>query len=171
MADKVLVAYASKYGATAQIAEKIALRLTSDCLSAVAQDVNDVTSLSDYKGIILGSGVYMGMWMKEAAEFLKDHEFELAKMPVWFFSDGPTGTGDPMELMKGWRFPRRPETCCRSHQTPGYRFLSRCDRHIQIKICRETDRKSPKSTDRRFQGLGYDQHLGGWHRQRTQVNN
>jgi menaquinone-dependent protoporphyrinogen oxidase len=105
MAEKVLVAYASKYGATAQIAEKIALRLSSDCLSAVAQDVNDVSSLSEYTGIILGSGVYMGMWMKEAAEFLKTHESDLSKMPVWLFSDGPTGTGDPTELMKGWRFP------------------------------------------------------------------
>ena len=26
-------------------------------------------------------------------------------MPVWIFSDGPTGIGDPQELMKGWRFP------------------------------------------------------------------
>jgi menaquinone-dependent protoporphyrinogen oxidase len=105
MADKVLVAYASKYGATAQIAEKIALRLASDCLSAVAQDVKDVTGLSEYKGIVLGSGVYMGMWMKDASDFLKAHESELAKMPVWLFSDGPTGTGDPSELMKGWTFP------------------------------------------------------------------
>jgi menaquinone-dependent protoporphyrinogen oxidase len=29
----------------------------------------------------------------------------LVERPVWFFSSGPTGTGDPVELMKGWRFP------------------------------------------------------------------
>jgi menaquinone-dependent protoporphyrinogen oxidase len=24
---------------------------------------------------------------------------------VWLFSSGPTGEGDPVQLMKGWRFP------------------------------------------------------------------
>ncbi|MDO9302137.1 MAG: hypothetical protein Q7T89_12175, partial [Anaerolineales bacterium] len=24
---------------------------------------------------------------------------------VWLFSSGPTGQGDPLELLKGWRFP------------------------------------------------------------------
>lgn len=105
MVEKVLVAYASKYGATAQIAEVIALRLARSGFDAEARDVKEVTSLSGYKAVILGSGVYAGMWLKEAAGFLKAHEAELAKMPVWFFSDGPTGTGNPEELMKGWRFP------------------------------------------------------------------
>jgi menaquinone-dependent protoporphyrinogen oxidase len=27
-------------------------------------------------------------------------------MPVWLFSSGPTGEGDPEELLKGWRFPK-----------------------------------------------------------------
>ena len=105
MAEKILVAYASKYGATAQIAEVIALRLARSGFDAEARDVKEVTSLSGYKAVILGSGVYAGMWLKEAAGFLKAHEAELAKMPVWFFSDGPTGAGNPEELMKGWRFP------------------------------------------------------------------
>ncbi len=105
MSGKLLVAYASKYGATAQIAEKIALRLTKDGVDAEARDVKEVAGVSEYKGIILGSGVYMGMWMKEAVEFLKANESSLAEMPVWFFSDGPTGEGDPQDLMKGWRFP------------------------------------------------------------------
>ena len=105
MPDNILVAYASKYGATAQIAEKIALRLVKNDLAAEALDVKDVTSLSGYKAVVLGSGVYGGLWLKEAADFLKTRESELAKMPVWLFSDGPTGTGDPQELMKGWKFP------------------------------------------------------------------
>ena len=29
----------------------------------------------------------------------------MAKLPVWFFSSGPTGEGDPVQLMQGWRFP------------------------------------------------------------------
>jgi menaquinone-dependent protoporphyrinogen oxidase len=105
MSGKILVAYASKYGATAQIAEKIALRFVKSGLTAEALSAKKVTGLAEYKAILLGSGVYMGMWLKEAADFLKTHESELAKMPVWFFSDGPTGAGDPKELMKNWTFP------------------------------------------------------------------
>ena len=105
MSEKVLVAYASKHGATAQIAEKIALRLARNKIAAEALNINDVNDLKGYKALVLGSGVYAGMWLKEAADFLKTHESELAKMPVWLFSDGPTGIGDPQELMKGWRFP------------------------------------------------------------------
>ena len=27
--------------------------------------------------------------------------------PVWLFSSGPTGKGDPLELTKGWKFPTK----------------------------------------------------------------
>jgi menaquinone-dependent protoporphyrinogen oxidase len=54
---------------------------------------------------VLGSAVYAGQWRKEAVDFLKAHEVELTTMPVWFFSSGPTGEGNPVELMHGWRFP------------------------------------------------------------------
>jgi len=29
----------------------------------------------------------------------------LAEKPVWLFSSGPPGEGDPVELAQGWRFP------------------------------------------------------------------
>jgi menaquinone-dependent protoporphyrinogen oxidase len=54
---------------------------------------------------VLGSGVYIGRWRKEAVRFLKAHEAELAQRPVWLFSSGPTGEGDPVELVQGWLFP------------------------------------------------------------------
>jgi menaquinone-dependent protoporphyrinogen oxidase len=49
--------------------------------------------------------VYVGRWRKEAVRFLKANEDNLAKRPVWLFSSGPTGEGDPVELLQGWRFP------------------------------------------------------------------
>jgi menaquinone-dependent protoporphyrinogen oxidase len=54
---------------------------------------------------VIGSAVYVGQWRKEAAAFLESNEKELARRPVWLFSTGPTGNGDPVQLMKGWRFP------------------------------------------------------------------
>ena len=105
MAKMVLVAFASKYGSTEQIAEKIALRLRKAGLEADVRDVDTLEDISGYSAAVVGSGVYAGQWLKPAAEFLRTRADELAEMPVWLFSDGPTGEGDPVALMKGWKFP------------------------------------------------------------------
>jgi menaquinone-dependent protoporphyrinogen oxidase len=101
----ILVAYATKYGATREIAEKIAEALRKAGCSVEAQPAEKVTSLEPYGAVVLGSAVYAGSWRKEAADFLRVHEAGLAARPVWLFSSGPTGKGDPVALMKGWRFP------------------------------------------------------------------
>ena len=51
----------------------------------------------------MGSAVYIGKWRKEAMEFLKKNAQALTERKVWLFSSGPTGEGDPVELLKGWR--------------------------------------------------------------------
>jgi menaquinone-dependent protoporphyrinogen oxidase len=105
MSKKVLVAYATKLGATGGIAEKIAeeLRLAGHQVDALP--VSEVKDLEDYQAVVLGSAVYIGRWRKEAVNFLKSYESLLAGMPVWFFSSGPLGEGDPVELLDGWTFP------------------------------------------------------------------
>jgi menaquinone-dependent protoporphyrinogen oxidase len=104
--DKVLVAYASKYGATAEIAEKIGQVLCEAGLDTDVLPADRVGDLTPYKAVVLGSAVYIGMWQKKAATFLKANEKPLAERPVWLFSSGPTGEGDPVELTQGWRFPK-----------------------------------------------------------------
>ena len=105
MEIRILVAYASKYGATAEIAEKIGQVLRQAGLQADVLPVHRVSDLMPYKAVVLGSAVYMGRWRKEAAKFLRTNEKLLAERFVWLFSSGPLGEGDPVELMKGWRFP------------------------------------------------------------------
>lgn len=105
MTNKILVAYASKYGATAEITEKIGEALRQAGLQTDVLPAEQVDSLDSYQAVVLGSAVYAGQWRKEAILFLEAFEQELAHMPVWFFSSGPTGKGDPIELMKGWDFP------------------------------------------------------------------
>lgn len=105
MDAQVLVVYATKYGATAEIADKIGQVLRDEGLRAEVLPVDQVSDLGSSRAVVLGSAVYAGQWRKEAAAFLEDNEQALAERPVWLFSSGPTGGGDPVQLMKDWRFP------------------------------------------------------------------
>lgn len=102
---KVLVAYATKYGATAEIAERIGQVLRQTGLQADILPADQAGDPSTYQAVVLGSAVYIGRWRKEAARFLKANEDVLAGQRVWLFSSGPTGEGDPVELTQGWRYP------------------------------------------------------------------
>jgi len=102
----VLVAYASKHHSTAEIAELIGAVLElDDTLDVDVRSVDTVEHVALYDAVVLGSAVYVGQWQSQAAQFLKEHVAELADRPVWLFSSGPTGEGDPQTIMKGWEFP------------------------------------------------------------------
>ena len=105
MNSNILVTYASKYGATKEIAEKIGEVLHQAGLQVDVFPVNSVRELSPYQAVILGSAIYIGKWQKEAVEFLKTNEKFLSERPVWLFSSGPTGEGDAVELVEGLRLP------------------------------------------------------------------
>jgi menaquinone-dependent protoporphyrinogen oxidase len=87
----VLVAYASKHGSTAGIAEAIADALVDHEVKAEAKSVDTVDDLGPYEAVVLGSAVYAGSWMREAVSFAERHADVLARMPVWLFSSGPLG--------------------------------------------------------------------------------
>lgn len=103
--SRILVAYASKHQATAEIAEKIGEVLSRGGHTVEVLPAETIKTISDYDAVVLGSSVYMGQWHAEAADFLKTFEIELAKRPTWLFSSGPTAPGDPVEALKGWKFP------------------------------------------------------------------
>ena len=105
MENTILVAYASKHGATAEIAEKIGETLRQAGWQADVLPIKRVKDLAKYKAIVIGNAVYIAMWMKEMVKFLQKNESLLAERPVWVFSSGPMGEGDPAELSQGWRFP------------------------------------------------------------------
>ena len=105
MENGVLVAYASKHGMTAEIAAKIGETLRQSGLQADVMPVKNVRGLSPYKAVVLGSAVYIAMWRKEIPKFLQENEGVLSERPLWIFSSGPLGEGDPVELLHGWRFP------------------------------------------------------------------
>jgi len=99
----ILVAYASKRGSTAEIAETIAATLRREGLSVCLERAEDVQSLEPYDAVVLGSAVYMKRWRGDARHFLKRHRKALRQMPFWVFSSGPVG--DPSQDNPEWTEP------------------------------------------------------------------
>jgi menaquinone-dependent protoporphyrinogen oxidase len=93
MDGRVLVAYASKYGGTAEIAEALAKAMRESGVDAEARQAAEVTDLAGYGAAVVGSGVYAGRWAGDARRFVKSHKRELRDMPTWLFCSGPTGGG------------------------------------------------------------------------------
>ena len=94
--SNVLVAYASKHGATEEIAEAIADQLRRDGHQADCIAAGEAGSLEPYDAIVVGSAVYMKRWQAEAKHLLKRNADVLATRPFWVFSSGPGGeNADP----------------------------------------------------------------------------
>ncbi|MFI6495206.1 flavodoxin domain-containing protein [Streptomyces sp. NPDC050564] len=89
MLSKVLVAYGTTNGSTAQIAETIAEVLRKEGASAEALPARSVTSVDAYDAVVVGGGLYAGRWHKDARRFVRRHGRALAERPLWFFSSGP----------------------------------------------------------------------------------
>ncbi len=100
---KVLVAYASKRGSTAEIAEAIAAGLREPGIEVDCVEAGAVAELDGYDAVVLGSAVYMRRWRGDARHFVRAHRDALAHLPLWVFSSGPTG--DPSKDNPAWTEP------------------------------------------------------------------
>jgi menaquinone-dependent protoporphyrinogen oxidase len=115
----VLVAYASKHGATAEMAAAIGDALRRAGLTVEVMPIESAPPPWGFNAVVLGSAVYAGSWRKEAAEYLERNADALAQRPTWLFSSGPTGEGDAEELMQGWRFPDKLQPLAERIQPQG----------------------------------------------------
>jgi menaquinone-dependent protoporphyrinogen oxidase len=85
----VTVVYASRHGATEGIARRIAEVLRTEGAEVVVADAADHPDPASADACVIGSGVYMGRWLREGIEFLDTNEETLSTKPVWMFSSGP----------------------------------------------------------------------------------
>jgi menaquinone-dependent protoporphyrinogen oxidase len=88
-APLVLVAYGSRNGGTAEIARWIAETLKDEGVDAEVHPASAVRDPRPCTAVLLGSGVYGGRWLREAARFARRHRGALLDVPVWLFSSGP----------------------------------------------------------------------------------
>lgn len=82
---KILVAYATKCGSTAEIATAITEILCAGELSAELKRAGSVKSVEGYQGVVLGTAIYMGSPLKEAANFIEKFGSQMADTPLAIF--------------------------------------------------------------------------------------
>ncbi len=98
---RVLVSAASRHGATAELADRLGQALDAELRARRVESGVDVvapeqvTGVSEYDAVVIGSAVYMGHWLDPARRLVETHAAELARIPVWLFSSGPVG--DPLK--------------------------------------------------------------------------
>jgi len=85
----ILVAYASRHGATREIAEAVA-----EALHGQAVPAHEVESLDGYEAVVLGAALYIGRPCGEARRFLRTHRRALSERPVAVFGSGPLKLDD-----------------------------------------------------------------------------
>jgi menaquinone-dependent protoporphyrinogen oxidase len=102
----VLVAYASKRGSTAEIAEAIAEELRECGLVVDCVPADQVATVEPYDAVVLGSAVYIKHWRGDARRFLRHNADGLSRRSFWVFSSGPVGEGSD-EIEQGWVEPPR----------------------------------------------------------------
>lgn len=90
MSNKILVVYATRYGSTREVAEKVAATLGEAGAVVDVQSVEHVRSLEGYRAVVVGAPLYMFSVLKEARTFLSKHRAALETVPVAFFALGPT---------------------------------------------------------------------------------
>ncbi|MEU7069892.1 flavodoxin domain-containing protein [Streptomyces narbonensis] len=106
-ARRVLVAYGTKAGATAGIAEEIGRTLRDDGFDAVVLPAHTVTDVSGYDGVVLGGALYAGHWTGEARRCARRNAEQLRHRPLWLFSSGPI------------------DSCAEQHEIPPVRGVAR----------------------------------------------
>ena len=89
MPTQILVAYATRYGSTEEVAEDVAKTLREQGLTVDIQPIRQVQTLGQYRAIVLGAPLYMFHWHKDARHFLSRHRRELTQLPVAIFAVGP----------------------------------------------------------------------------------
>jgi menaquinone-dependent protoporphyrinogen oxidase len=88
MTALVLVAYATRYGSTEEVANAIAAALREHGLNVEVRPAREVRSLNSYDVVVLGAALYLGRWHRDAREFLVRHRMALSKLPVAVFALG-----------------------------------------------------------------------------------
>ena len=85
MERKLLVAYASAYGSTVEVAAEIGQTLAAAGWQVDVRPVGEVHALDGYQAVLIGSAVQFGRWLPEALAFVQAQQAALSQLPVALF--------------------------------------------------------------------------------------
>ncbi len=84
--NKILIVYASRAGATGEVAEAIGQVLCDAGAAVDVRQVKNVSDLNGYRAVVLGSAIYMGSWMADATSFVEKNRQALSQVPLATFT-------------------------------------------------------------------------------------
>jgi menaquinone-dependent protoporphyrinogen oxidase len=91
MSKSVLIAYATRYGSTKEVSEKIGQILIQSGFEVDVLPCKKVEKIESYQFIVIGAPFYIGSMLKDAKNFLLKNQDILSRKPVAFFALGPIG--------------------------------------------------------------------------------
>ncbi len=94
MTQKILIAYATRAGSTAEIAAVIGQTLAARGYDVEVKPVGQVASLDGYQAVLLGSAIRMGSWLPEMVKFIRANQSALNNLTAALFTVHMLNTGD-----------------------------------------------------------------------------
>jgi menaquinone-dependent protoporphyrinogen oxidase len=85
MTGRILVAYATQFGSTAEIADAVAVGLRDSGAAVDVSRVQDIGGIEPYGAIVVGSAIHRGHVLPEAVEFVERHQAHLTRVAVALF--------------------------------------------------------------------------------------
>jgi menaquinone-dependent protoporphyrinogen oxidase len=89
MAADVLIVYASRHGSTEQVARGIGETLRDLELTTTIEPADEVADVTGFRAVLVGGGIYMGRWHRDARQFLHRHRRAFERVPFAVFALGP----------------------------------------------------------------------------------
>ena len=83
--SKILVAYSTNSGSTAEVAQAVAAELAGAGHAVDVKPMKDVAAVSGYDGVVLGAPMIFG-WHDQARRFVKKHRAALAVVKTAYFA-------------------------------------------------------------------------------------
>ncbi|HUU74565.1 MAG TPA: flavodoxin domain-containing protein [Methanoregulaceae archaeon] len=99
MPARILVAYATRKGSTAEIAQAIGKELQSAGHSVDVAEMKMVTSLEGYDAIVIGAPFYMGKII-DVKKFVSQHQEKLTTLPIAAFTVGVAPAADNPKMVE-----------------------------------------------------------------------
>lgn len=85
LGPRILVAYASQFGSTGEVAQAVAERLCQTGATTDTKRIRNVRDLSIYDAVVIGGAIQYENWMSEARDFVTRNEDILSAIPVAYF--------------------------------------------------------------------------------------